>query len=51
MLLLLLLLCVLCRDFLTRIFKSRMGEKQKAQPDNVNDPLGEIYFQTLVWLV
>ena len=43
--------CVFGRDLLTRVLKRNMKEKQKTSPDNVTDPLGEIYFQTLVrWI-
>ena len=33
---------------LTRLLNKKMREKQQSSPDNVSDPLGEIYFQTLV---
>ena len=40
--------CGVYRDLVKRLFRGKVGEKQRVQTDNFTDPLEEIYFQTLV---
>lgn len=40
------LLC--CRDLVKRLFRLKGKGKQGTQPEDLSDPLEEVYFQTLV---